>query len=391
MIKITIKLDKRRRLNNGKFPLKYKIARRDRALYIPSGIELKEEEWDEKNEKIRLLPDKKMLNARISKRLVFLNGKIAELQESGTLRLYTNKRLVQYLACEETEEEAKQQLVKTQFDNFLATKDKQSTVKIYRSVESKLKGMCDYDNLRLNDIDIDWIDNYVEIMKTRGNKKNTIAANLRCIRSVLNFARKRGLLEHYVFSLYHINLEDTPKRSLTAEQLRILWNAELSKIRSKHRDIFFLTFFLMGINLVDLSQLKGMDNGRITYRRAKTGTLYDIKIEPEAKIIIDRYRGKQHLLSVFDKTSDYRHYATYLNSALRMICLNLGLPPITSYWARHSFATIAYEIGINMDTIADCLGHKGSHRITEIYVRKDQQKIDEANRRVIDYVLYNKR
>lgn len=59
------------------------------------------------------------------------------------------------------------------------------------------------------------------------------------------------------------------------------------------------------------------------------------------------------------------------------------------HWARHTFATIAYEIGIPTDTIADCLGHKSAHRITEIYIKKDLNKVDEANRKVIDYVLYN--
>lgn len=76
---------------------------------------------------------------------------------------------------------------------------------------------------------------------------------------------------------------------------------------------------------------------------------------------------------------------------LSKICNSIGIPEVSTYWARHTFATIAYEIGISMDVIADCLGHKSSHRITSIYVRKDQQLIDEANRKVIDYVLYNKK
>lgn len=391
MIKISAKLDKRRRLNNGKYPLKYKIARKDKALYISSGIELEENEWDTENEKVKLRSDRKVLNLKIFKKLTFLNDKLNELQEQGKLRYYSNKQLVSYLTCEESPEEAKQQLVKTQFDNFLNTKDRQSTISIYRSVESKLKDMYDYDTMRINDIDIDWVENFVETLKKKGNKKNTIAANLRCIRAVVNFARKRGLLQNYVFGVYQIKLEDTPKRSLNVEQLRTLWSAKLTKIRTRHRDAFFLIFFLMGINLIDLSKLKEINNNRIVYRRAKTGTLYNVKVESEALEIINKYRGKEHLLVFFDKTTDYRCYAAYLNKSLGNICQALNLPKISSYWARHSFASIAYEIGISMDIIADCLGHKGSHRVTEIYVRKDQQKIDEANRKVIDYVLYDKK
>lgn len=56
MIKISIKLDKRRRLNSGRFPLKFKVARKDSAIYIPTGYELKEDEWDAKNEKVKGIP-----------------------------------------------------------------------------------------------------------------------------------------------------------------------------------------------------------------------------------------------------------------------------------------------------------------------------------------------
>ena len=189
--------------------------------------------------------------------------------------------------------------------------------------------------------------------------------------------------------MYQIKTEETRKRSLTVEQLRTLYRADLSKIRSKHRDMFFLIFFLMGINMIDLSRLTKIENGRITYRRAKTGTLYDIKVEPEAMAIIDKYRGKEHLLKVFDKLTSYKYYEVALNDTLSKICAELELPKISAYWARHTFATIAYEIGISTDTIADCLGHKSTHKITEIYIKKDLNKIDEANRKVIDYVLYN--
>lgn len=96
------------------------------------------------------------------------------------------------------------------------------------------------------------------------------------------------------------------------------------------------------------------------------------------------------MLAIFDKVKNYLYYERSLNSSLKLICKDLDLPKITVYWARHSFATIAYELGISMDVIADCLGHKSSHRITAIYVRKDIKKIDAANRKVIDYVLYDK-
>lgn len=389
MIKVSIKLDKRRRLKNGKFPLKYKIARKDGAIYIPTGYELKEDEWDAKNEKVKSLADRRIINIKLGCQLAVLNDKILKLQQDGKMRFYSNKKLLQYLSNKEAENENVQRLFKTQYEAFVATKDNATTIDIYRNATNKIKEYCDYESLELQDIDIDWLNGYTEKLRKDKNCTNSIAINLRCIRAILNFARKRGIIKEYVFSMYQIKTEETRKRSLTVEQLRTLYHADLSKIRSKHRDMFFLIFFLMGINMIDLSRITQIENGRITYRRAKTGTLYDIKVEPEAMAIIDKYKGKEHLLKVFDNITSYKYYEVALNDTLTKICAEIGLPDISAYWARHTFATIAYEIGIPTDTIADCLGHKSTHKITEIYIKKDIKKIDEANRKVIDYVLYN--
>ena len=143
---------------------------------------------------------------------------------------------------------------------------------------NRIKEYCDFDSLSIEEIDIDWLNGYVEKLRKEHNRTNSIAIHLRCIRAVLNFARKRGVTKEYVFSMYRIKTEETVKRSLTVEQLRTLYHAKLTKIRSKHRDVFFLMFFLMGINMIDLSRLTKIENGRVTYRRAKTGTLYDIKV-----------------------------------------------------------------------------------------------------------------
>lgn len=391
MIKLSIKLDKRRRLNNGEYPLKYKIARKNSALYLPTGITLKESEWDGINEKIKNRPDKKAANIKIQKHLVLLNDKIEKLQAEGKLRLLNNKKLLAILTNSESKEDFTSHLFKTQMDDFLSLKDNKTTIDIYRITENKIKEFCDYEILRIEDIDIDWLDGFVEKLRKDNNSKNSIAIRLRGVRAVINFARKRGILKDYVFDMYHIDTEETMKRSLTIEQLRCLYNARLTPIRSKHRDIFFLIFFLMGINMIDLSKIKELQGERIIYRRAKTGTLYNIKVEPEAKAIIEKYKGRQHLLKVFDNIASYKYYEVALNDTLRKICHSLNLPPISAYWARHTFATIAYDIGIPTDIIADCLGHKSAHRITDIYIRKDIKKIDEANRRVIDYVLYKKR
>lgn len=376
-------------LNNGKFPLKFKIARKGSAIYIPAGYELKEEEWDKDNERVKNLPDRRLININLGKRLANINDKISDLQDKGILRQFSNKRLVAFLTNEE--DEGKERLFCKIMKEYIERANGEGTKKIFIVTENKIKEFCDYKNLEVEDIDIEWLDKFSEHLKvSEKNSKNTIALRLRSIRTIINIARKRGFIDRYVFDSYKISTEETAKRSLSVEELRNLHDAKLSKIRSRNRDIFFLIFYLMGINLIDLSRIESVQDERIKYRRAKTGTLYDIKVEPEALEIIEKYRGKKHLINIFDKGTGWKSIDGALNKNLKEICSSIGIPIVTTYWARHTFATIAYEIGISIDIIADCLGHKSGHRVTQIYIKKDQKKVDEANRRVIDYVLYGK-
>ena len=87
------------------------------------------------------------------------------------------------------------------------------------------------------------------------------------------------------------------------------------------------------------------------------------------------------LLSWAERCADYRTFAAKTNKALGEI--HTGL---TTYWARHSWATIAASLDISEDTIALALGHASAHATTSIYIERSLRKVDEANRRVLDAV-----
>ena len=193
----------------------------------------------------------------------------------------------------------------------------------------------------------------------------------------------------------------TAKRSLTAEQLRALFNCPTDEHVTKYLDMFKLMFFLIGINSIDVCNLKKVRDGRVEYHRSKTNRLYSIKVEPEAMEIIKKYPGKGQLLDIMDRYENHKDYVKRMNWNLKHIGeVEVGkqgkkmykplFPFITSYWARHSWATIAAELEIPKETIAAALGH-GGNTVTDIYIDFDRKKVDEANRRVIDYVLYGKK
>ena len=186
------------------------------------------------------------------------------------------------------------------------------------------------------------------------------------------------------------------KRSLSIEQLRQLRDYPVEPYQEKYRDMFMLIFYLRGINVCDLSLLKTIDDGRINYRRSKTGKLYSINVEPEALAIINKYRGTNHLLYILDKYKNHEDYYRRLNRELKKIgpftvtghgkkTYTPLFPGISSYWARHTWATIAAEIDIPKETIAAGLGH-GSNTVTDIYIKFDEKKVDVANRKIIDAI-----
>ena len=124
-------------------------------------------------------------------------------------------------------------------------------------------------------------------------------------------------------------------------------------------------------------------NGRLQYKRAKTGKNYSIKVEPEAQAIIDKYPGKTHLLNFSEKFG--RWFRCGCNEQLGHI--EKGL---TWYWARYSWANYAVELDIPKDIISEALGHKHGSTVTGIYIKYSLDKIDKANRQVIDYLNADK-
>ena len=176
-------------------------------------------------------------------------------------------------------------------------------------------------------------------------------------------------------------------------------------------DPFKLCLFLIGINIADLCELKEIDaEGRINYKRKKTKKLYSIKVEPEALEIINRYRGKKYLLDILETHTNDHAFTTFFNRKLKNVgpCVfkknpNFAkthrrkfikepqplFPKLTSYWARHTWATLASELDISEDIISHALGHSYSTgaAVTQVYINFNRNKIDEANRKVIDHIL----
>lgn len=287
---------------------------------------------------------------------------------------------------------------------FAETKGNKGTKKLY---EFTAKKILEYDpSAVFETITADWLVGFEKHFTQRTDKPmsvNGFAIHLRNIRTVFNWCIDNEYTDKYPFRGYKIKSEKVPIRNLTAGQMVLLRDYEVEPWQEIYRDFFMLSFYLCGINPVDLLHLKSENiaNGRLTYKRRKTGHLFDLPVPQEAREIINKYRGKDWLLSPLDKYLDYKDFLHRWNDALkkigskdvvpdktgkrRKIVYKPLFPTLTVYSARYSFASIGAELDIPRETIALCLGHSWAD-VTSHYIAYDTKKIDKAVRRIIDYL-----
>ncbi len=384
-------LDRRSIKKDGTSPLKIMVNTKQNNFMLPMGIDLLPSQWNVEKGIVVKHTRKAFLNSYLTEMLVKGEEKLMTEQkkQGSALSKIQIKDLMASLFCDCKQQEGN---VIGMFKRMIEDKSKRKrTQEIYAVTLRKIEKYLgkDASSLTFEDINLRWLKNFEEWLTTDCPHVNARAIHFRNLRAVFNKAIEEDLTTNYPFRKFKIGKEATRKRSLLVEQIRALRTMEIEPYQQKYVDTFFLMFYLMGINAIDLLSAtpNQVVNGRLEYKRAKTGTLYSIKLEPEALEIIEKYKGKQHLLRFCDKMKSYRFFMNKMNN-----CMKKLIPGCTSYYARHSVASIAAELDVPLDTIARMLGHMDStRRVTLIYVDFNQNKVDEANRKVIDYVLYNKR
>lgn len=384
MVRINIRLEKRYIKKDGRSTLKIAVHSNGKTLYADTNIYIKAEDWDKDNQRI-LGAQNRGINAILQRKKADMEERLLILQNKGQLKTLTDKQLINYLVG--ISEDDKPHYFKDVLEKFVSTKTNTRTQEIYKATVNKLVQFCDYDHITFEEMNVSWLRSFEAWLAQTSPSANSRSIHLRNIRTIFNAALDDELITAYPFRRFKITNEETIKRSISIEEMRKLLHIEVQPFQQKYLDCFFLSFYLIGINTVDLSKLPvdADSDGRIIYKRSKTGKLYDIRIEPEAAHIINKYRGKIHLLKWFDDRKDYRTFTMYLDKNLQLIGRSIGILSLTTYVARHSWASYASELDIPKDVISHALGHHTN--VTDTYIRFNNCKIDEANRRVIDYLL----
>ena len=401
-------LFKMRMKNDGTYPISVYVNNCTRII-ISTGLSCAEKDWDAATCTIRCQPDDTLTmrkNTLLQSMSLRLQKELLQLMEDQSymdddeMRLLI-KRIVKGDAPEKLRQKrsVRKRVFLDYLDEFARLKDNVHTVGMYILTEKKIKAYdpsCTFETMTKG-----WLMKFEAHLKSEGCKTNGIGIHMRNIRAVFNYCLDEEYTTLYPFRKYKIRKEETRKRRLTPEQVRTLRDYPVEQYQEKYRDLFMLMLYMMGINASDLFEAKKTDvhDGRLEYRRNKTGKLFSVLIEPEAQAIIDKYAGEKYLLDVSEGCTNIKNFLHQMNDALKQIgeVKRVGLggrkerqplfPELTSYWSRHTWATIAAGIDIPKETIGRALGHSWAcNTVTDIYIDYDEAKVDHANRAVIDYL-----
>lgn len=379
MGKSALRLDTRRALKDGTYPVQIKVGY-GTNLYLSTGIYLAPSDWNAKLQ-VCIGPGSRKINNILGMLLLSINNRIAELMERGVFTSLTKEQLRQMLTNLQLNAPTVDVPTLGQYFAKVIELKTGSTRTSYDQTRKRLSEYCgDLDKVKFSDLNYSFLEGW---QKQLGKyKRNTISRRMKDLKAVIRYAYENGEEVNPAYLKIDSSAEDdTPLRSLPVTAMRQLMDMTLSGKKAMYRDAFVLSFLLIGINPTDLKKLTkdSVVNGRLQYKRSKTGKNYSIRIEPEAQAIIDRYAGKKHLLNYAEK---YKCFEQNCNNFLSSVTDGLTL-----YWARYSWANYAVDLDIPKDTISESLGHRHGAHITGIYIRYSLDKIDAANRAVIDYVL----
>lgn len=234
------------------------------------------------------------------------------------------------------------------------------------SVNSFLRFRREQGDIRLDEIDEDLIKEYEHyLLEDCGLCRNTSSFYNRNLRAIYNRAVKKKLtIDRHPFAEVYTGVDKTAKRAIPIQTVKEIKDLDLSKDAEMAfvRDLYLMSFDLRGISFVDLALLETsqLKNGYLTYARQKTRQKLEIKWEKQMQEIVDRHhvKGSRYLLPILsEERGDIRRQ--YLNALHRMNVLLkkigrlVNCPiPLTTYTARHCWASAAYRLNIPTPSIS---------------------------------------
>ena len=369
-------------LKNNESPLMIRICKDRKMKYESIGISLDPKYWDFKaNKPTSKCPNKEYIEKVITEKTKAYTDKILELKAME--REFTATTL-----AEKVNNPVKLKTVGDVFLGYMERLSAEKRIGYMLSVKQVYNSLIKFNkhlNIYFPDIDTVWLRKYETWLRSNNIKENTIGIRFRTLRAIYNLAIEENIVkaEYYPFKKYKVSKlhEETAKRAITKEDInKVLSYKSSNPFTRLPIDLFTFSYFMGGINFVDMAYLTkdNIIDNRLIYSRRKTGKLIKLPLQPKAIELIHKYADPDNpylfpILSAFHKTEQQQRnrvhkVITKVNDRLKAIGKELGLPiELTTYVARHSFATSLKRSGVNTSLICEALGHS-SERVTQIYL-----------------------
>lgn len=401
-VKVFLKKNKTNAL--GQYPIVIRVIKNRKPKYIFTGQYCLPELWDDKNNcPKKKHPEKHELDVFLDKKKHEANSLLLSLETEK--QNYTGENVITLLKVKTTKT-----YVFKYFDTVVENykrADKLGNAKMYADTKRMLFKFLNGKDIDFVDIDFSLLKKFEQSFRERGVTGNSISVYMRTLRALYNMAisEKLAKLENYPFNEYKIGSlsSETDKRALTKEQIQsiIKLKVDQNKRLKLAQSIFLFSYYNRGINFVDMGHLKwgNIQNGRVSYTRAKTGKKYNIALSPASLEIINSYQCsdanklEQYIFPILDlekhntiaqKNNRIKKMNKMVNKDLKEIAALAKIDfNLTTYVARHSYATVLKRSGVATAVISEALGHQ-NEKTTQIYLDSfENAVIDEADKMLV--------
>lgn len=396
---IDVILYKSKVLANGEHPLMIRVTRHRKVRYKSLGLSCSPKHWNfAKNELRKSHPEYNELQS-------YIENKKNEFNKVRTdfiikEKQYSASSLIETAAGPAGAPMTVQGFFRETIDNLVLEK-RIGNANVYRDTLRALTKFHGKRDLMFNEVDFRFLSRFTTFLRQNEVLDNSISVYFRTIRSLYNKAIKCQIAyqEDYPFSKFKISehFKNQPsRRAISKEDIHRIKEVDLNIGTGIYeaRQYFLFSYLARGINFVDIAYLKwsGLEGDRLIYERKKTGTSFTLKLQQPALDIIEYWRpltetgGNEYIFPIL---SSKKHYTptqidNRVHKVLTQVNLNLkklgelaGIKTkLTTYVARHTYATVLKKSGVSTTVISEALGHK-SESITNVYLKSFENEVIE--------------
>lgn len=397
MASVKLMLNKQRMLSSGKFPLVFQIIHQRRKRLIYTRFKLYPEEFNDLLLEVTAgkrtaysLTEIRAINKELKREYKRILLRIKELENRGECftvndLVESRKKDVSYFyLLQYTELQIARKRKKEKEGIAVAYQSTYVSLKKYMNTLSERKK-----DVNMHEVNYSFVMGYEDFLYAQKLSENTVNYYLRNFRTLYNAAIKDGYRQHgdSPFAYVRTRACKTVKRALSKENMRLLSSLSISNspYLEFSRDLYLFSFYAQGMAFVDIAFLnkKNIYGGLLTYSRRKSKQLIHIVVTPQMQKLIDKYSNdSEYLFPIIDplnkEQSVYKQYRLALgriNRYLKKLAAGLNLRiPLTTYTARHTWATLARDSGAPLSVISAGLGHT-SEEMTRIYLKDFDQSV----------------